>query len=97
MTLRGHFDDSSRKSLKKTIKWRRFLALPGARSKKWLFEGAYFRDKGVFRPWRDCMMRNSGVRFCPVCMEEMARTIVETCGETWNAAAYYKKHPLKSW
>lgn len=74
-----------------------FLDLPGAKKKKWLHEGGYFRAEGVFRPSRDCMMSSTGKKFCPVCCEEMAKAIVATCGEKWDDAAFHKKHPLRHW
>lgn len=97
VTLASHFDATSFRTLKKTLKWQHSLNQKGAKGKKWIHEGAYFRAKGVFRPWKNCMMRANGVRFCPVCMEEMAKAIVATCGDKWNDAAYHKKHPLSQW
>jgi len=98
VTLAGKFDPTSFATLRATLKWRHLLELPGAeQQKKWVVEGGYFRDTGVFRPWRTCMMYEFGARFCPVCMEEMAKAIVAACGDTWDDAAYHKKHPLSFW
>jgi IgA Peptidase M64 len=97
VTRLGQFDARSKKTFAKTVKWKHLLVLPGARKKKWLHEGAYYREKGVFRPWRDCKMRRNAARFCPVCMEQMAKAIVLTCGQKWNPAAYHKLHPLRLW
>jgi len=33
------------------------------------FEGAYYKDYGIYRPWRYCCMRSLGNDFCPVCKE----------------------------
>jgi len=33
------------------------------------FEGANYQTVGVFRPMRDCAMRNLGAPFCPICKE----------------------------
>lgn len=33
------------------------------------FEGAAYQTVGIFRPMRNCKMRNLGVAFCPVCKE----------------------------
>lgn len=98
VTLAGKFDSTSFATLRATVKWRHLLELPGAgQQKTWLVEGGYFRATGVFRPWRTCMMFEFGARFCPVCMEEMAKAIFAACGDTWDDAAYHKKHPLKFW
>ncbi len=97
VTLPGHFDDSSFATLKKTIKWKHFLDLRGAKKHKWVHEGGHYRRKGVFRPWRICMMDQNNKPFCPVCMEEMAKAIMIACGEQWNDAAYHKRHPLRQW
>lgn len=97
VTARGQFDPTSFETLKKTLKWRRFLELPGARKYAWIHEGGHYRTKGVFRPWKRCMMRDMGERFCPVCMEEMAKAIVLACGESWDGEAYRNQHPLRMW
>ncbi|HEX5051225.1 MAG TPA: M64 family metallopeptidase, partial [Planctomycetota bacterium] len=98
VTLAGKFDPTSFATLRATLKWRHLLELPGAaQQKSWVVEGGYFRDSGVFRPWRTCMMFEFGARFCPVCMEEMAKAIVAASGDVWDDAAYHKKHPLKFW
>jgi hypothetical protein len=36
------------------------------------FEGAYYHETGIYRPWRCCMMRALHCGFCPVCTEAMA-------------------------
>jgi hypothetical protein len=97
VTMPGCFDRSSFKTLAATLKWRHFLSLPGAERADWLHEGGYYRKKGVFRPWKVCMMRRHGDRFCPICMEEVAKAVVTTCGESWDDAAYHKQHPLSEW
>ncbi len=33
------------------------------------FEGARYLTTGIYRPWRNCLMRSLGVNFCPVCKE----------------------------
>ncbi len=96
-TLPGQFDPATFESLKRTVKWKHLLELPGAAKFKWVYEGAYYRAKGVFRPWKRCMMLSLGDPLCPVCAEEMAKVIVETCGEAWDDAAFHKKYPLSIW
>lgn len=96
-TLSRCFDSKSYETLKKTIKWSHFLALDGAREKKWAYEGAYYRDKGVFRPWTTCRMLNEAAPFCPVCCEEVAKAIVKACGDKWDDARWHKEHPLSDW
>lgn len=34
------------------------------------FEGARYLTTGIYRPWRNCLMRSLGVNFCPVCKEQ---------------------------
>lgn len=97
VTRAGKFDASSFEALRRTVKWGHFLDLPGARKRKWIFEGGYFRAQGVFRPWADCMMTNMGRPFCPVCTEELAKAIHAACGEKWDDAAFHRKYPLRLW
>ncbi|MBI1849852.1 MAG: hypothetical protein HYR85_05860 [Planctomycetes bacterium] len=97
VTLAGHFDATSFATLKKTVKWGHFLELPGAEKSKWLYEGAFFRAKGVFRPWKTCKLVANEQPFCPVCEEEVTKAILACCGETWDDAAYHKARPLSSW
>lgn len=97
VTLPRRFDRASFKSLARSVKWRHFLALPGADRHPWVQEGAYYRKSGVYRPWRTCMMRTHGDRFCPVCCEEVSKAILAACGETWDDAAWHKAHPLSEW
>lgn len=96
-TLARCVDASSWDSLAKSVKWSHFLALPDARKHKWLEEGAYYREKGVFRPWKTCRMLDHEDDFCPVCCEEVAKAIVTTCGEDWDDALWHKTHPLGKW
>ncbi len=34
------------------------------------FEGARYLTTGIYRPWRNCMMRSLGVNLCPVCKQQ---------------------------
>jgi len=34
------------------------------------FEGARYLTTGIYRPWRNCLMRSLGVNFCPVCKQQ---------------------------
>ncbi|MCI0343303.1 MAG: M64 family metallopeptidase [Planctomycetales bacterium] len=97
VTLPAHFDGASLETLRKTVKWRHFLDLPGAEKRTWLHEGGYYRPKGVFRPWGKCRMRERAVPFCPVCEEEMAKAVLDCCGVPWDDAAYHRLRPLSSW
>lgn len=96
-TLPRFFDAKTYESLAKTIKWGHFLALADARKHKWLIEGAYYRAKGVFRPWPTCRMLRHDDAFCPVCAEEVAKAILASCGDTWDDARWHKEHPLSEW
>ena len=97
VTLSGHFDAATFAKLQTTVKWRHSLSLPGAKEREWLHEGGYYRAKGVWRPWKTCMMLEHGKPFCPVCDEEVARSIVACCGEEWDDAAWHKRRPLSEW
>lgn len=66
------------------IKWRDWIEdatpLPTPNTDQYggvvgLFEGARYTPKGVYRPQRDCKMRNLGANFCPVCTEQFVRSI----------------------
>jgi len=96
-TLARCVDASTWDALVKSVKWKHFLALPDARKHKWLEEGAYYRAKGVFRPWQTCRMLQHDDDFCPVCCEEVAKAILACCGEPWDDAAWHKAHPLGKW
>lgn len=96
-TRKGQFDASSRESLRGTLKWAHFLDLPGAENHSWLHEGAYYRDRDCYRAWATCKMRSSRDPYCPVCCEQMARSLAEACDEAWDAARYHREHPLSLW
>lgn len=97
VTLSRAFERGSFEQLKTTVKWRHFLELPGATKEKWFHEGGYYRERGVFRPWPTCRMRHNEDPFCPVCAEEIARSIHAACGLAWDDAAWHKEHPLAEW
>lgn len=40
-----------------------------------LFEGAFYRDHGMYRPKYDCKMRTLNVPFCEVCKEQHVKSI----------------------
>ena len=42
-------------------------------------------------------MRDAADPFCPVCCEELARAIQETCGIEWDDGAYHRARPLALW
>lgn len=41
------------------------------------FEGASYFPSGIFRPWRNCLMRVLGRDFCPVCQEAHAKVYTD--------------------
>jgi len=94
VSLGAAFERDSFERLRKTVKWRHFLELPGANREKWFHEGGYFRERAVYRPWPICRMRSNDDPFCPVCCEEVARAIHAACGIDWDDAAWHKAHPL---
>jgi hypothetical protein len=38
------------------------------------FEGARYKTTGIFRPTSNCLMRELGITFCPVCAEAMVKS-----------------------
>ncbi|HTF89517.1 MAG TPA: M64 family metallopeptidase [Planctomycetota bacterium] len=97
VSLGASFERGSFERLKATVKWRHFLDLPGAAKEKWFHEGGFFRERGVFRPWPNCRMRENEQQFCPICSEEVAKAIQSACGMNWDDAAWHKAHPLTEW
>ncbi|MBI5154535.1 hypothetical protein HZA57_04800 [Candidatus Poribacteria bacterium] len=41
------------------------------------FEGARYLTSGIYRPWRNCLMKALGQEFCPVCKEAHALEFME--------------------
>jgi IgA Peptidase M64 len=97
VTLAEFVDPGAKNGLRATTKWAHFAALPGGASRKWAFEGGYYRETGVFHPWAECRMRRHADRFCPVCSEEMSKAIQATLGDPWDDAAWHTAHPLATW
>jgi len=97
VSLAHAFERGSRERLAATVKWKHFLELPGAAKERWFHEGGYYREAGVFRPWPTCRMRENEAPFCPVCCEEVARTIHAACQIPWDDEAWHKAHPLSAW
>ena len=97
VSLEGAFERGSFERLEATVKWKHFLALPGAQKEEWCHEGGYYRERGVYRPWPTCRMRDHEDAFCPVCCEEVARSIHAACVLPWDDAAWHKEHPLADW
>jgi hypothetical protein len=97
VTMAAFVDPKAKNGLRPDTKWAHFAALPGGASRKWAFEGGYYRDKDVFRPWSACRMDRHGDPFCPVCCEEMAKAIQEALGDPWDDAAWHVAHPLSLW
>lgn len=97
LTLPKYFDNSNRASLKKTIKWKHFLELPGSDPLLGAFQGGYYRAVDVYRPSYSCIMRSSQAPFCPVCHEAMVIETFKICGIPFDDAAYHRRHPLSQW
>jgi len=97
LTLPKYFDNTNRASLKKTIKWKHFLDLPGADALPWAFQGGYYRAVDVYRPSYTCIMRSDSAPFCPVCHEAMVIETYKICGIPFDDAAYHRRHPLSQW
>lgn len=94
VTLGKLLDMKDRAGLKATLKWSHFLDLPNAERHPFAHQGGYYREKGVFRPWPRCRMRDHEDPFCPICCEDMSRAIFDACGEPFDDPAYHRAHPL---
>ena len=79
------------------LPWKHFRGLPGANKHDWMHEGAGRRAKDVYRPWRNCRMRESEAPFCPVCTEELAKVLQKASALPWNDEEYHRAHPLELW
>lgn len=69
-----------------TPKWQRWLTpgveLPtpdaaGYESIVGAFEGARYKETGVYRPMQDCKMRSLAAPFCPVCKEALSKAVLD--------------------
>ncbi len=49
-----------------------------------LFEGARYQASGMYRPWRNCLMRTLEVGFCPVCAQAF---VVKLYNGGWGTPA----------
>lgn len=95
LTLARDVDANDPESLPRTLKWGHLLALPGAKGVIGLFEGAFFREKGVFRPSANCKMREYDQPFCAVCQEAIARRMHEICGRPFDDRLYHRTNPIR--
>ncbi len=97
VTLASVLDATSPETIRKTAKWARFLDWKGADHWTWAYEGGYFREHGVYRPFPRCKMRDRGEPFCPLCCATFAQAICKTAGIDFDEAGYARKHPLQLW
>ncbi|MBI3273412.1 MAG: hypothetical protein HYZ53_30790 [Planctomycetes bacterium] len=95
LTVSSRVNRLNWKTFQRSLKWGHFLNYPYASTTIGAFEGGYFRDKGVYRPQRNCKMREYEESFCAVCREALSRKIVETVGEKFDDGAYHKANPLE--
>jgi len=97
VTMPWRVDPSAKSGLRSETKWAHFAKIAGGAERKWAHEGGYYRDKGVFRPWAKCRMRDHADPFCPVCCEQVAKAIQAATGDSWDDAAWHAAHPLSLW
>jgi hypothetical protein len=96
VTLGTQFDNTSEKNMRDTIKWKHFFK--HGKGTFWIgaYEGAYYRDKGVFRPSARCKMLDSETQdFCYVCQEELVKAIFACVGEEFVDEGYHRKFPMR--
>lgn len=76
------------------IKWRAFFKYPGSRPLLGAYQGAYYRQRGVYRPQRRCKMRSLNSPFCHVCRKALTRAVYRICNIRFDEDAYHKKNPV---
>lgn len=70
----GAHINTTRESDRRNVKWHYWNFPPLENNIVGCFEGAYYHDKGYYRPSRTCRMRASSTpNFCLVCQEHMER------------------------
>ncbi|MBI5367211.1 MAG: hypothetical protein HZA54_09250 [Planctomycetes bacterium] len=94
LTIGARVNRNTWKGLVNTVKWKHFLEFPYASTVIGAYEGGYFREKGVFRPQKNCKMREYEENFCAICREAITIKIFETVREKFDHAAYHKTNPL---
>ena len=57
------------------VKWHYWNNPPVKGIQVGCYEGAYYRDKGFYRPSPDCRMRDSSTPMCAVCFEQMEKSL----------------------
>lgn len=58
----------------KEIKWSYFIGVEGYEDVG-AYEGGYYYYTGVWRPTKNCLMKELGSDFCPICREAIVKTI----------------------
>lgn len=98
LTLDKFIDPSNQKTIEKTAKWGHFLRLPGAFPLVSAYQGGASHSVGVWRPSFRCTMRDTQLdTFCPVCHEEVAKSLFKACGKTFDHERYHRTYPLQGW
>lgn len=65
----------TRESNPKMVKWHYWNYPPGSKPKVECVEGAYYREKGYYRPTEKCRMKSSEFdHYCVVCLEQIERS-----------------------
>ncbi|HKS15738.1 MAG TPA: M64 family metallopeptidase [Planctomycetota bacterium] len=57
------------------VKWHYWNNPPVKGFQVGCYEGAYYREKGFYRPSPDCRMRDSSTPMCPICFEAMEKSL----------------------
>ncbi len=97
LTLAGYIDPSTPDTIRKTSKWKHFLDLPDGDLVS-AYQGGYYRVMDVWRPTNACIMGMSKYSlFCPVCHEQLYRSVLEKNGKTFEHDRYHREFPLKLW
>ncbi|MBI3724541.1 protein kinase [bacterium] len=81
--------NTTRQSNPELAKWHYWLRPPALSQEQRVrcFEGSYYRSKGYYRQCQECRMRSFRAhRFCPVCLEQLAKNLYQCLDPIEDAA-----------
>lgn len=97
LTTNAFIDPSTPASIRKTAKWKAMMELPDGDVLS-AYQGGYYRVMDVWRPFPLCIMGSTQYNaFCPVCHEQLYRSILAKAGQPFDAELYRREFPLRNW
>lgn len=87
----GNVDLTNNKS---TIKWAHFIGLNGY-DIVGIFEGGYYRSKGVYRSQNSCMMKSLGSPYCHVCRELITKNVIKILNKNYDFNEFLIHDPIE--